>query len=293
MPDQIKILAPAKVNWFLEIKGKRDDGFHEIETVMQTVNLFDELLIERIDSPEIIFSCDWDLGDPKNNLVYRAAELFRQEFAPDKGAKIHLIKNIPHGAGLGGGSSDAANAMIGLNKIWSVQAKTFELERLVGNIGSDCAFFIEGGTSFCTSRGEAVAPMPDVEMCDLVLLYPDSVCSTREVYSNLAQALTFVPQYCYLFHDFTGRANRTEIASSIFNRLQKHALEVSAHLADIHRRTDSEQGVLKKFVSGSGSTIAFLMEDSVSARVLAAKFENENLGQAYAVQTLERGTVWN
>ncbi|MCF6227736.1 MAG: 4-(cytidine 5'-diphospho)-2-C-methyl-D-erythritol kinase [Planctomycetes bacterium] len=292
MHEILKIMAPAKVNWFLEIKGKRDDGFHELETVMQAVDLFDELELTEIDSPEIRFSCDIDLGDPKQNLVYRAAEMFRQEFAPENGAAIHLKKIIPHGAGLGGGSSDATNAVVGLNKLWSVGVEKIDIERLVGKIGSDCAFFVDGGTSFCTGRGEIIASMPDAETCDIVLLYPQIVCSTAQVYSNLAQVLTFVPKYCYLFHGSEGRPNCTEISGSIFNRLQESALAVSEGLSETWNRTSEEAGVLSRFVSGSGSTIAFLMAGREQALKLRHTLDQRNLGRIFAVQTLKRGTVW-
>ncbi|MDC1142031.1 4-(cytidine 5'-diphospho)-2-C-methyl-D-erythritol kinase [Planctomycetota bacterium] len=292
MAEIFKIFAPAKVNWFLEIKGKRDDGFHEIETVMQAVDLFDELEFENISTPEIQFSCDLDLGDVKDNLVYRAAEAFRQEFAPNRGAKIHLTKVIPHGAGLGGGSSDAANAIVGLDRLWSICANKVDLERVAGKIGSDCSFFINGGISFCTGRGEQVAPMPDAEACNLVLLYPEFVCPTGKVYSNLAEYFPFVAERCYLFHDLEGPANCTNIAGAVFNRLQEPALAVGGDFAEAWNATSSEHGVKTRFVSGSGSTIAFLMEDNASALELRKSLEARQLGRVFAVKTLKRGTTW-
>ncbi|MHC4841929.1 MAG: 4-(cytidine 5'-diphospho)-2-C-methyl-D-erythritol kinase [Planctomycetota bacterium] len=293
MGEKLKILAPAKVNWFLEILGKREDGFHEIETVMQAVDLFDVLEIEDISEPCVRFTCDVDLGDPKDNLVYRAAEMFRQEFAPERGAAIHLTKKIPHGAGLGGGSSDAANAVVGLDRIWSICAKKIDIEQLVSKIGSDCAFFVGGGTAFCEGRGEIISPMQDVQKCDLVLLYPEFVCPTAQVYANLAEYLTFEPEYCYLAHALEEQANCTKIAGSIFNRLQDAALAVGGDFKKAWLETPSERGVLKRFVSGSGSTIAFLMEDRQSAEFLRESLEARKLGQIFVVQTIERGTVWD
>ncbi|MCA8946512.1 MAG: 4-(cytidine 5'-diphospho)-2-C-methyl-D-erythritol kinase, partial [Planctomycetes bacterium] len=107
----LTIKAPAKINWFLEILGKRPDGYHEIETVMQAIDLYDEITVSERSDTNLVLECDINLGDPKQNLVYRAAEILQQAHAPGRGAQIALKKRIPHGAGLGGGSSDAANAL--------------------------------------------------------------------------------------------------------------------------------------------------------------------------------------
>src|SRR5690606_30156144 len=152
----LTIKAPAKINWFLEILGKRPDGYHEIATVMQAIDPFDEITVSDGTDQEIQLSCNIDLGDPLRHLVYQAAVLLRDGYAPGRGARIDLRKRIPHGAGLGGGSSDAANALIALNRHWGLEVDNQELQNLVSKVGSDCAFFVEGGTAICTGRGEVV-----------------------------------------------------------------------------------------------------------------------------------------
>src|ERR671924_216147 len=161
----LTIKAPAKVNWFLEVLHRRPDGYHEIETVMQAVDLFDEITVD--DQPgRLELICDIDLGPIQKNLVFRAASLLQRTHAPGRGALIQLKKHIPHGAGLGGGSSDAANTLVALNRLWNLDLHKSALAKLAGEIGSDCAFFIEGGTAFCTGRGENVQPMPDISSVD-------------------------------------------------------------------------------------------------------------------------------
>jgi 4-diphosphocytidyl-2-C-methyl-D-erythritol kinase len=288
----LTIKAPAKINWFLEILGKRPDGYHEIATVMQTIDLFDEIRVEDDVSGEITLTCNIDLGDPRQNLVYRAAELLRDLHAPTMGARIHLTKRIPHGAGLGGGSSDAANALIALNRQWGLDLCNGVLQNLVSRVGSDCAFFIEGGTAICTGRGEIVEQIPDIVGVDLVVLYPEDVCPTPKVYAQLAGHLTYEPRDCYLFHDLTNIAGVSDLIGLVFNRLQEPALRVSARLRKVWDVTTQEVDVLVRFVSGSGSSIAFLMPSREAAVGLAESLTQRQLGRAFAVKTLPRGAVW-
>ena len=152
----LSLEAPAKINWFLSIRGKRDDGYHDIVSVMQCVSLYDLLSFEDSSEIELISNLDLPAGE---NLVYKAAILLKQNAQFNGGAKITLRKNIPAAAGLGGGSSDAAYTLIGLNKLWGLGLKEEELMELAGRIGSDVAFFIRGLFSVVEGRGEIVKKM--------------------------------------------------------------------------------------------------------------------------------------
>jgi 4-diphosphocytidyl-2-C-methyl-D-erythritol kinase len=287
----ITIKAPAKVNWFLEVLHKRPDGYHEIETVMQAIDLFDEISVQ--DQPgRLELTCNINLGDPRDNLVFRAADLLRKTHAPARGASIDLKKVIPHGAGLGGGSSDAANALVALNQLWNLNLHNSVLRQLVSQVGSDCAFFVDGGTALCTGRGENVAQLPDIAGIDLVILYPNEVCPTGPVYSDLSQHLTYKRHKCYLFHDLPSDVDRRKLATLVMNRLQDSALRVSLGMRRVWNETAHEPEVLVRFVSGSGSSIAFLMPDRSSAVRLKDSFNARALGRAFAVKTLPRGAVW-
>lgn len=286
----LTIKAPAKINWFLEIHGKRPDGYHEIETVMQSVSLFDEITVEEADS--LSLTCNVDLGDPQQNLVYRAAEILRREHAPERGAHITLTKHIPHGAGLGGGSSDAANALVALNRLWNLNLGNDRLRELVSHVGSDCAFFIEGGTAICTGRGEVVEPIRDIVGIDLVVLYPNEVCPTGPVYHELSKDLTYDRSHCYLFHDLPDEPHAEQLGPLIMNRLQQPALRVSGRMREVWGKTAPASGNIVQFVSGSGSSIVFLLGDQRSADALAQSLSLKQLGQAFVVKTLPRGAVW-
>jgi 4-diphosphocytidyl-2-C-methyl-D-erythritol kinase len=287
----LKILAPAKVNLCLEILHKRDDGFHEIDTVMQAVSLFDELTLEPQDGA-ITVDSPADLGPIEDNLVYRAARLLADHHAPGRGARIVLTKRIPHGAGLGGGSSDAANTVVALNRLWGLGLSAARLAELVAEVGSDCAFFVEGGISRCTGRGEIVTPLDDLPRMEFVLLYPDAVCPTGQVYSELSRHLTKDPDPCYLVHEAQGGLDLHEFAGRMRNRLEQPALAVSEKLRAAWDATGNEAGVVKRMVSGSGSTILFLAGSGTEAAALAQALNNRGLGQVFHVHSLPRGTTW-
>jgi 4-diphosphocytidyl-2-C-methyl-D-erythritol kinase len=150
-------MAPAKINLVLEVLGERDDGYHEIRSLVQTINLCDVLSFEPAD--EIAFECTEASLQTSDNLVVRAAELLREISGYQKGVKIKLEKRIPWGAGLGGGSSDAATTLSALNRLWELKLKASELIELATRLGSDVPFFIHGGTALIEGRGERVAPL--------------------------------------------------------------------------------------------------------------------------------------
>jgi len=166
----ISINAYAKINLSLEILGKRPDGYHEVVTVMQTVSLHDTLTLEA--APEISLECDRpDLGD-ESNLAIKAARLLRERASHPGGALIRLEKRIPVAAGLGGGSSDAAAALKGLNTLWGLRLSEDELRAIGAELGSDVPFFIHGGTAMAQGRGERIRPLPPISLEWFVILCP-------------------------------------------------------------------------------------------------------------------------
>jgi 4-diphosphocytidyl-2-C-methyl-D-erythritol kinase len=175
----LSLRAPAKINWFLKIIGKRDDGYHDIISVMQCVNLYDELTFEHADTIELISDMDIPLVD---NIVYRTASRLKKQTSYGRGAKITLIKNIPHGAGLGGGSSDAASTLLGLNRLWGLKFNNTELHDIAAKIGSDVPFFLDGPCSLAEGRGEQLSPLKMNSSEVLLLVKPSISVSTAEAY---------------------------------------------------------------------------------------------------------------
>ena len=158
---KLRALAPAKINLHLEVLGLRQDGFHELAMLMQSIDLFDEIDFLKTNNARIsLTSDDPTLSIGEDNLILRAAKLMIG-FAEDKqlGAQIHLKKNIPIGAGLAGGSSDAAATVIGLNQLWGLALSIEEMEGIAAELGSDVPFCLEGGTQLCFGRGESLEPV--------------------------------------------------------------------------------------------------------------------------------------
>ncbi len=158
--DFLTVSCPAKVNLFLETRGVRPDGYHEIETVMQAVTLYDTVVLHPRSKGGIVFRCsDPSLPSGIDNLACRAAELLGREVSLPAGVSITLEKRIPYGSGLGGGSSDAAGVLVGLNELFGLGLPRERLCELCARIGSDVAFFVYGGTALCRGRGERVTPV--------------------------------------------------------------------------------------------------------------------------------------
>src|SRR5437899_10793291 len=220
----MQVLAPAKINLSLKILGRRSDAFHEIETLVAPISLADKIDIER-QSRWIDFSCD-DPTVPSGdeNLVVRAAKLFFERTKVTAGVRIKLEKQIPQGAGLGGGSSDAAATLIALNQLFETKLSRDELAKLGSTIGSDVPFFLFQSAAFCKGRGELVEPIKLKQKLSILLLKP-----AFEVYSAWAysrwQNSKEIPGISYLPQNFDGQ--------DFVNDLERPSLETFVFLAQL------------------------------------------------------------
>ena len=171
---KLRVVAAAKVNWTLEVLGRRDDGYHELRTVLQTLQLHDSISLSPASVLDLRQSGEatssWSM---EQNLAYRAAEALREEAGDaELGALIELEKVVPAAAGLGGGSSDAAAVLRGLNRVWGLDFDTTRLRRIAGGLGSDVPFFLTGGTAQAGGRGGEVAPLADIPPLSLTIAVP-------------------------------------------------------------------------------------------------------------------------
>ena len=189
MSSTMRVRSFAKINLALAVLGKRPDGFHEIRTVFQSIDLHDELEIH--ESHRLQLECA-NLPDlpADQNLVWKAADALSRKAGSSRGARILLKKSIPPGAGLGGGSSNAAAALMGLNRFWNLEIPRTDLRSLAVGLGSDVPFFLEGGTALGIGRGEEIYPLPPVASAPLVVVYPGVHVSTAEAYRSLNLRLT-------------------------------------------------------------------------------------------------------
>jgi 4-diphosphocytidyl-2-C-methyl-D-erythritol kinase len=257
--DAVMAWAPAKVNLYLEVLARRPDGYHEIASLMVAVSLFDTLELKDDPTNQINLSCDKPgLTTGPDNLVVRAAELLRRSTGCDRGATIRLRKRIPVAAGLGGGSSDAAATLVGLNSLWKLGLEERELAELAAEIGSDVAFFFSTPLAWCTGRGEKVQRVDLKRVLWFVLACPTFGISTAEVYK--AVQVHDEPWSGTEILQAVRAGEPDEIGRRLHNRLQPAAMTLRPELAELESRIAglSPAGYLQ---SGSGSTWFALCHD--------------------------------
>lgn len=279
---KIKVAAPAKINLFLEVLGKRPDGYHEIETVMQEISLFDYIYIENYDK-DIEFTCSNPRLTPgEDNLVLKAVRLLQKESGIFRGVKIHLDKRIPIGAGLGGGSSDAVATLVGLNKLWQIGYDEKKLMSLAGKLGSDTPFFVMGNTALCKGRGEVVAPYFLKVKYNYIVIYPKFEVSTKMVYNNFKISLTRNLKDVSFFLQLLSSGNPEKLGSCLHNRLEEVVFRLYPDLEKIKKTlaTFNFCGVL---LSGSGSALYGLCKEKNNTREIEQKIKTLNIGDVYVV----------
>lgn len=258
--DGLLVLAPAKINLSLLIAGKRPDGYHEIETLMSKVSLYDELLFEKTDSDRIELLCRGDYWAPQGpeNLVYRACRNLLDVAGVKAGVKITLTKNIPAGGGLGGASSDAAAALLGLNRFVRLGVEHDTLVSIAAQLGSDVTFFLGGPLAFCTGRGEKVEEIPEKFSFRAVLVLPNVNVSTAKVYANYRHDLIEYDKLSRAIKAFIAKKDIDSTAKMCANMLEKSCFELYGELAKIKSKMKAA-GAGRVCLSGSGSTMFCLL----------------------------------
>jgi 4-diphosphocytidyl-2-C-methyl-D-erythritol kinase len=267
---KVLVRAPAKVNLFLEVLGKRPDGYHEIATLMVAVGLMDTLVFK--EEPDLRLGCNRpDLSTGHDNLVLRAARLLKERTGCAKGAHIRLVKRIPMAAGLAGGSTDAAATLWGLSRLWNLDLTQDDLEKLGAELGSDIPFFFHTPAAWCTGRGEIVSPMPLGRTLDLVLLCPNFGCPTAQVYKNVA--VPAAAEQGEAIRRALERGAITEIGRLLFNRLQAAAEKLAPAITTYHHRL-ARLMPAGQLMSGSGSSLFALCRDRPEAERLAQELRH-------------------
>ncbi len=252
----IKRLAPAKINLFLEVEGKRKDGYHNITTLFLKIAFYDKLFFKKRDKGIKVF-CEHSLlpADPQENLVYRAASLMRKRLTKDKGIEICLKKNIPVGAGLGGGSSDAAATLLALNDIWGLRFSEKELCAMGKKLGADVPLFlIPDSAVLAKGIGDRLKPFKVREKYWIVIINPGIFVSTRDIYEALPGNLTKTGFDVKLLIHALQVADLETIGNTLFNRLETVVFKKHKILAKIKKKL-SALGVRAVLMSGSGSVI--------------------------------------
>ncbi|MFB3895542.1 MAG: 4-(cytidine 5'-diphospho)-2-C-methyl-D-erythritol kinase [bacterium] len=262
--------AYAKVNLFLEIVARRDDGYHELETILQTISLHDEL--ELAPQPEkISITCNLPyLPIDERNLAYRAAKLVKEKTGTNQGVGIKLNKQIPVGAGLGGGSSDAAAVLLGCNRIWGSNLSDSDLVELGMQLGMDVPFFLHGGTALAVGRGERIIQQLPTPALELIIVYPNFPVPTASVYKNLDIRSRTSKQESTKLLSALQLGNVIKIAGLLFNRLEVSTFKLHPQLTKI-KDILIHEGCLGALLSGSGSALFGIAQNNQSADLISRK----------------------
>ncbi|MBI4726864.1 4-(cytidine 5'-diphospho)-2-C-methyl-D-erythritol kinase [candidate division TA06 bacterium] len=287
MLSSIRLKAYAKLNLHLEVLDKRPDGRHNLRSIFHLVSLCDELEFQPLENGRIVLTCNnGRLPVNEKNLVVKAARLLQEKVRSsgsiagglsqdDKlpGARITLNKNIPVGAGLGGGSSDAASALLGLAGLWGMEISDMELHRLALSLGSDVPFFLRGGTALVTGRGENIKPLDWGQIYHFVIVYPGFGVSTAWAYKNLKISLTKGSEFSKIIvSDSLSEPDPGQLTKLLLNDLEKAVMPSHLLIAEIKQRL-VQQGALGALMSGSGSSVFGIFCDAEASRQAVSKLK--------------------
>jgi 4-diphosphocytidyl-2-C-methyl-D-erythritol kinase len=286
--SEVRIPALAKINLRLEVLGKRPDGFHELRTIFQTISLRDELRLKATRKPGIslrVLGNNSLSGEPiQKNLVYLALHALRAELGAKGGVSIILKKNIPAGRGLGGGSSDAAAALVGYLRLTKKKCPLEKLAEIAATLGADVPFFLKGGRALGVGKGDEIYPIPDIPTLHLLVVSPKSIhVSTPDAYRwlNSAQLTNFsenhrLLKFCALSWSLQG--------GPLLNHFEDAVFQQHPRLAEI-KRDLLQNGATEALLAGSGSAVFGVFPSPAKARRAAVGFP---LDQTFVCETVSR-----
>jgi len=305
------LIAPAKINLYLEIIGDRPDGYHELAMILQSIGLADQIDLHSISADSIRVHCNHPQVPTDNtNLAYRAAQLmttqFPEAFRKYGGVEITINKHIPVAAGLAGGSTNAAAVLVGIDLLWKLGLTQSELEELGAILGSDVPFCIAGGTAIATGRGEQLSPLPSLDTIYIVLAkYRSLEVSTAWAYQNYRQQ--FGNSYIRDIDNLAARANAVhsgaivkaifdkdtkQIAQKLHNDLERVVLPAYPQVLQLREVIANQEGILGTMMSGSGPTVFALLESQQQVEQLKLQvreaISDEDL-ELFATRTITHG----
>ncbi|MBI4845366.1 MAG: 4-(cytidine 5'-diphospho)-2-C-methyl-D-erythritol kinase [Candidatus Omnitrophica bacterium] len=269
--------APAKVNLFLEVLGKRKDGYHELITFFLKIRLFDKIYIKKNKQGIKVTCCGYSVPCDSSNLVFLAAKaVFKAAGIRDKGVHIHVEKRIPVGAGLGGGSSDAAATIKGVNALYKLKLPREKLLDIARNIGADVPLFLfDQPAALGQGRGDIITPFPWKKKLWLILVNPKISVSTKEIYEALPITLTKRKNDVKLLVCAFKNPNKKTLEKTLFNRLETVTFKKFKILSKIKKHI-SALGVRAVLMSGSGSVIFGIVDNREEAMRIKRKFQGEH-----------------
>ncbi|AIF41986.1 4-(cytidine 5'-diphospho)-2-C-methyl-D-erythritol kinase [Virgibacillus sp. SK37] len=257
--------APAKINLSLDVLSKREDGYHNVEMIMTTIDLSDRVMLSEIaeDRIEVALESRYVPSDERN-LAYKAAKVFKDTFSIRKGVRINIEKSIPVSAGLGGGSTDAAAVLRGLNRLWSLDIPTKKLQEMGDLIGTDVPFCIEGKTAIATGRGEKIERLPSPPPGWVVLAKPDIGVSSRTIFQRIEMQEIIHPNTREILRALNN-GDFQRMCGHIGNSLESITMNLHPEVLRI-KKAMVQAGASGVLMSGSGPTVYGLVEHHSKAR---------------------------
>ena len=271
-PKKLQFKTPAKINLGLHIHKKREDGFHELETILQMVTWFDELQLEGTCEKVELFCDTPEIPNDETNLVVKAARLLQKHF-PGRcaGVNITLKKSIPSGAGLGGGSGNAAGVLLALNHLWDLKISRENLIALSGELGSDVPFFLISPCAIGTGKGEILEPIKNPINLYVLMIYPNLPLSTPWVYGNLKLKLTKHKNNISILTNFLMRSDFAQLGAGLYNDLEPIVFKRYPEILEIKNEL-LRSGAGGALLSGSGSTVFGIFDNPDLAKKALARF---------------------
>ena len=285
--DRIYIKAYAKINLTLDVVGKRPDGYHDVEMIMQSVDLWDEIVLKKTREGIELDSNIRSLPKDERNIAWRAAQLIKEEFRIPRGVHITINKNIPIEAGMAGGSADCAGVLSGLNQLWGLGMSGQQLRGLGKGLGADVPFCLTGGTALAQGIGDILTPIDFRGDIWLVLIKPKFGVSTKKVYTSLKlEDIKKRPNNKRMIrHLESGRVQ--DVAEGLVNVLEEVTIPMHPEISWLKAEL-MDQGALGSLMSGSGPTVYAIFRDKGSANA-AAKALKGKYEWIYALKTIQRG----
>lgn len=277
--DTLTRKAYAKINLGLDVLRRREDGYHEVKMIMQTVDIYDVLTFAK--APADVFRLSVDsaqIPDDDNNLVLKAARLLFATAGIDAGVEVTLQKNIPVAAGMAGGSTDAAATLIGLNALYDLRFTTEQLQEIGVKLGADIPYCIMGGTALSQGIGEILRPLPALPQAHLVIAKPDLMISTKYVYENLhANSLKVHPNIDGMIEALSNRdlIKMCSLMGNVLETVTEKENPIITQIKDLMK----EQGATGALMSGSGPTVFGIFTEEKKARNCFQKIQEENLAK--------------
>ncbi|MBL4665196.1 MAG: 4-(cytidine 5'-diphospho)-2-C-methyl-D-erythritol kinase [Nitrospinaceae bacterium] len=286
-PKKLKFKTPAKINLGLHIHKKRDDGFHELETLFQMVAWFDEVELEEAQENIELFCDTPGIPNDETNLVVKAGRLLQNRF-PGKcgGVKIKLKKNIPFGAGLGGGSGNAAGVLLALNLLWNLKIPRDDLISMAAELGSDVPFFLMSPCAIGTGKGEILQPVANPISFYILMIYPGFPIATPWVYSNLKLKLTKSENNISILTNFILRSEFAQLGAALYNDLEPVVFKRYPEILEIKDEL-LNSGAEGALLSGSGSTVFGIFDNPEIAKKALARF-TEGRHRVFLAKSINR-----